>query len=156
MSVLVHTVRFRLTLWYAASVSLVLAVFGALLYGLVHYQLSRHHDGGLQAAAAQVSQVLSEHEDCERLTDEQHGRLDQIGHTILFHEVEGERRVFYRSPTRPAGQGGSTSVARRLPRTTGGLRRFPGTTGRCACTRSPTARARGAGGSSTSCTGSAT
>lgn len=114
MSLLVHTVRFRLTLWYAASVSIVLAVFGALLYGLVHYQLSRHHDGGLQAAAAEVSQVLSEHADCEHLTDEQHGRLDQIGHTILFHEVEGERRVFYRSPD-SAGWTGRIDVRGEAP-----------------------------------------
>lgn len=114
MSGLVHSMRFRLTLWYAASLSLVLAAFGALLYGLVHYQLTRHHDAGLQAAAAEVSQVLSKHDDCEHLTQPQRERLDQIGHTILFHEVEGERRVFYRSPD-SAGWTGRIDVHAQAP-----------------------------------------
>lgn len=98
MSRLLHSVRLRLTVWYAASLSLVLVAFGALLYGVVHYQLSRHHDADLNEAASQVTQVLSEQEDCVHLTDSQRSRLDQIGHTVLFHEVAGEGRVFYRSP----------------------------------------------------------
>ena len=88
----------RLTVWYAASLSLVLVAFGALLYGVVHYQLSRHHDADLGEAASQVTRVLSEQEDCVHLTESQRSRLDQIGHTVLFHEVAGEGRVFYRSP----------------------------------------------------------
>jgi two-component system OmpR family sensor kinase len=95
---LVHGVRFRLTVWYAASLSVVLLALAALLYGVVHYQLSRHHDGALRDVAAAVSRVLSEQEDCVHLTESQRSRLDQIGHTVLFHEVSGEGRVFYRSP----------------------------------------------------------
>ena len=98
MRALVHTLRFRLALWYALAQALVLAVFGALLYGLVQYQLVRHHDAALTEAAAAVARVLSEQEDCEHLTDSQRAELDEIGHLVLFHEVEGEGRVFYRSP----------------------------------------------------------
>ncbi len=93
-----HALRFRLTLWYALVLAAVLAVFGVSLYGLVRYQLVRHHDAALTEAAAAVARVLSEQEDCEHLTDSQRAELDGIGHLVLFHEVEGEGRVFYRSP----------------------------------------------------------
>lgn len=98
MRALLHTLRFRLALWYAAALSLVLAAFGGLLYGVVSYQLGHHHDFALREAAQEVGHVLSEHDDCEHLTESQRSRLDAIGHTILFHEVAGEGRVFYRSP----------------------------------------------------------
>ena len=94
----VHTLRFRLTVSYALILSLILAAFGGLLYGLVRYQLLHHHDGELVEAAGAVSGILSEEEDCAHLTESQRRRLDQIGHLVLFHEVEGEGRVFYRSP----------------------------------------------------------
>ena len=92
-----HSVRLRLTAWYVATLALVLSVFGALLYGVVTYQLVRHHDSSLKDAASQVAHVLSEHEDCESLTESQRAELDRVGHLILFHEVAGEKRVFYRS-----------------------------------------------------------
>ena len=92
-----HSVRLRLTAWYAATLALVLSIFGALLYGVVGYQLVRHHDGSLRDAAAQVARILSEHEDCESLTEAQRAQLDRVGHLVLFHEVAGEKRVFYQS-----------------------------------------------------------
>ena len=98
MTALLHSLRFRLTLWYALVLALVLSTFGALLYGVVRYQLVRHHDSALQEAAAAVAAVISEQEDCEHLTESQRADLDRIGHLILFHEVAGEGRVFYRSP----------------------------------------------------------
>ncbi len=95
---LFHTVRFRLTLWYALVLSFVLSVSGVLTYTLVRYQLVRHHDADLKGAAAEVGRVLSAREDCQRLTDSQRKELDRINSVILFHELAGEGRVFYRSP----------------------------------------------------------
>lgn len=95
---MIHTLRFRLAAWCALVLALVLAAFGALLYGTVRYQLVRHHDAQLDHAAQSVEQILSEQPDCEQLTAEQQQRLDRIGPLVLFHEVEGAGRVFYRSP----------------------------------------------------------
>lgn len=92
------TLRFRLAAWCALVLTLVLGAFGALLYGTVRYQLVRHHDTQLDHAAQSVEQILSEQPDCEQLTSEQQDRLDRIGPLVLFHEVEGAGRVFYRSP----------------------------------------------------------
>ena len=98
MSRLNHTLRFRLTVWYAATLALVLASFGTLVYGIVRYQLLGHHDGELRDVAASVSLVLAREPDCESLTAEQVGELNRIGHVVLFHEAAGAGRVFYRSP----------------------------------------------------------
>ena len=98
MKLLPSTLRWRLTLWYSASLALGLLLLGGLIYGLVRYQLLRHHDPALEEAAAEVEAVLSQQPDCEHLTAEQRGRLDRIGRLILFHEAGGEGRVFYRSP----------------------------------------------------------
>ena len=91
-------VRARLTLAYAASLTLLLSAFGSVLYAVVSHQLFRHHDDSLIAAAAAVRSVLSEHEDCAHLTAAQTQALDAIGRLILVHEAEGETKVFYRSP----------------------------------------------------------
>lgn len=98
MSSVLHTLRFRLALWYALVLALVLSAFGVLIYSIVRYQLIRHHDEALREAAATVVRVLSEEEDCEHLTPFQRTELDRIGHVILFHEVAGQGRVFYQSP----------------------------------------------------------
>lgn len=93
-----RTLRFRLTLWYVLVLSIALSIAGALTYALVRYQLVRHHDPELKDAAAEVGRVLSAQEDCQHLTASQRRELDRIGRVILFHELEGEGRVFYRSP----------------------------------------------------------
>jgi heavy metal sensor kinase len=93
-----QSLRARLTLWYAVGLSLVLSIFGALLYGTVRYQLIRHHDADLQTAAVTVVRVLSEQEDCEHLLPAQRAELDRVGRVVLFHELDGEGRIFYRSP----------------------------------------------------------
>lgn len=93
-----QTLRARLTLWYAAAVSLILSIFGGLLYGGVRYQLIRHHDADLRAAAATVARVLSQQEDCSKFLPSQRAALDRVGRVVLFHEMNGEGRVFYRSP----------------------------------------------------------
>ncbi len=90
--------RHRLAVWYGASLALVLAGFAVVIYGVARYQLLRHHDAPLQDTAREVRRILSAHEDCEQLTPEQTMALDGIGQLILVHEVEGEGRVFYRSP----------------------------------------------------------
>ena len=38
------TLRLRLALWHALALSAILAVFAALIYGVVRDQLIRHHD----------------------------------------------------------------------------------------------------------------
>ena len=91
-------VRARLTLAYAASLALLLAAFGSVLYAVVSHQLFRHHDDSLVAAAAAVRSVLSEDDDCAQLTPSQKEALDAIGRLILVHEAEGETKVFYQSP----------------------------------------------------------
>lgn len=98
MNRLNHTLRFRLTVWYALTLALVLISFGTLVYGVVRYQLLGHHDGELRDVAAAVALVLAHEPDCESLTAEQVSELNRIGHVVLFHEAEGEGRVFYRSP----------------------------------------------------------
>jgi heavy metal sensor kinase len=92
------TLRWKLTLWYSGSLALGLVLLGGLIYGLVRYQLLRHHDPALEKAAAEVEGVLSQQPDCEHLTAAQRAQLDRIGRLILFHEAGGEGRVFYRSP----------------------------------------------------------
>lgn len=98
------SLRVRLTAWYASVLVGVLATFGVLLYSVVAYQLVRHHDEALKAAAGEVARVLSQQEDCEHLTDAQRAELDKIGHLILFHDVGGEGRVFYRSSDSAHGE----------------------------------------------------
>ena len=98
MSLLPSTLRWRLTLWYSGSLALVFVLLGSLIYGLVRYQLLRHHDRVLEDAASQVEAVLSQQPDCEHLTPDQSIQLARIGRLILFHEAGGGGRVFYRSP----------------------------------------------------------
>jgi len=92
------TLRWKLTLWYSVSLALGLLLLGGLIYGLVRYQLLRHHDHALEEAAAEVEAILSQQPDCEHLTAGQRDQLDRIGRLVLFHEAGGEGRVFYRSP----------------------------------------------------------
>jgi len=101
MTGLLRTLRFRLAAWCALVLLAVVLGAGGLLYGTVRLQLQRHHDDDLREAAASVTRILSEEADCERLTDAQRTRLDRIGHQVLFREVEGHRRVLYRSPEGP-------------------------------------------------------
>jgi len=93
-----RTLRFRLTLWHVLVLSIALSASGALTYALVRYQLIRHHDSDLKETAAEVGRVLSEREDCQRLTESQRKELDRIGEMILFHGLSGERSVLYGSP----------------------------------------------------------
>ena len=45
-----------------------------------------------------VKDVIGEQPDCAHLTDEQRGRLDDVGGLILVHDIDGHGQVFYRSP----------------------------------------------------------
>lgn len=92
-----HSLRARLTAWYALNLTVVLVALGALLYGLVRHQLLVHHDGELRHAASAAVTVLASEADCERLTPPQVAALDRLGHVVLFHEAGAEGRVFYRS-----------------------------------------------------------
>lgn len=92
------TLRGRLTLWYCAVLTIVLAVFGISLYLLVRLQLLQHYDPELRDTARRVEDVLSRREDCEHLASDQLDDLNQFARLILFHAVEGDRKIFYRSP----------------------------------------------------------
>jgi len=91
------TLRLRLALWHALALSVILAVFAALIYGVVRDQLIRHHDASLTGTARSVERILSSEADCETLTDAQRGELERLGPLVLVHEVGGERRVFFES-----------------------------------------------------------
>ncbi|BDU73156.1 sensor histidine kinase [Mesoterricola silvestris] len=95
---LIRTLRLRLTVWYGLILTLVLAVFGSLVYQATRHRMLQHHDEPLREMAAAVVHILNEHEDCHDLTPDQLRTLDQLGHLVLVHEVEGGREVFYQSP----------------------------------------------------------
>ncbi len=91
------TLRLRLALWHALALSVILAVFAALIYGVVRDQLIRHHDANLTETARSVERILSSEADCETLTDAQRGELERLGPLVLVHEIGGERRIFFQS-----------------------------------------------------------
>jgi heavy metal sensor kinase len=93
-----RTLRFRLTVWYGVVLTAVLGAFGVLVYQTTRHRMLQHQDEPLREMAAAVVHILNEHEDCHDLTPEQLRTLDQLGHLVLVHEVEGERQVFYQSP----------------------------------------------------------
>jgi heavy metal sensor kinase len=76
---------------------MILAVFAALIYGVVRDELIRHHDTNLRDTARSVESILSLEPDCETLTEAQSAELERLGPLVLVHEVGGERRVFFRS-----------------------------------------------------------
>lgn len=94
----VLSIRTRLTLGYAMVVGLLLLACGGLLFGVVRYQLMRHHDPSLRDTAARVEAILSRSEDCAHLDSSQIEDLNRQDHLILFHEVGREGQTFYRSP----------------------------------------------------------
>ena len=93
-----RTLRFRLTLWYCSALACVMLVSGLIIYGIVQHRLMRHHDEPLREMAVAVQHILNEQEDCHTLTPAQTETLNQLGRLILFHDVEGEHQVFYKSP----------------------------------------------------------
>lgn len=92
------TLRARLALWYAATALGLLAALGLSAYGLVRYQLLRHHDRDLAATAEDAKGVLARTADCRSLTADQRTDLDALQEVVLIHAVEGGGEVFYRSP----------------------------------------------------------
>ena len=95
---LARTLRFRLTIWYAFALTLLLLIFSFLVYGTVRHRMDRHHDEPLGEMAAAVVHILNEGPDCHDLTPDQLRVLDQMGRLILIHEVEGGHQIFYQSP----------------------------------------------------------
>jgi heavy metal sensor kinase len=93
-----RTLRFRLTVWYCATLALVMLVFASLMYGIVRHRLLRHHDGMLRDQAAQVQFLLQDQADCHILTPGQLETLDHLGRIILLHEFNGRHEIYYRSP----------------------------------------------------------
>lgn len=97
-----HTIRFRLAIWYAATLAIHLAVLGGAVYGVVRYRLVRHHDDALRQAAVTVAGVLDQRDDCDGPTDAQQAAIDRIGHIVLFQQVDGRAGVLLRSAHHPA------------------------------------------------------
>lgn len=92
-----RTLRGRLTYWYCGALTVFLALFGPALYLVVRHHLAHHHDFGLRAESAKVLQILAEHEDCLRLTEQQQEGLNGIGRLMVIHEVGGLRQPFFKS-----------------------------------------------------------
>ncbi len=105
------TLRLRLALWHALALSAILAVFAALIYGVVREELIRHHDASLTETARSVEHILSSEADCETLTEAQRGKLERLGPLVLVHEIGGERR----SSFSPSTSAGSTRLSDRSP-----------------------------------------
>ncbi len=95
---LIHTLRFRLTLWYALVLALIVSVFVALLYAYVRDQLLRRHDPRLAEEASIVATVLSEDEEGERFSAAQQMKLDQIRNLAVLRQAGTEARPVYESP----------------------------------------------------------
>ena len=93
-----RSLRFRLTVWYCASLALVMVLFGALMYGIVRHRLMRHHDGMLRDKAAQVQLILRDQEDCHILSPAQIETMDHLGQILLLHDFNGQHEIYYRSP----------------------------------------------------------
>jgi heavy metal sensor kinase len=103
-----RTLRARLTLWYCATLALVMALFGVLMYATVKHRLLRHHDGMLRDQAAQVLAVLRNQEDCLVLSPAQVATLDHLGQLTLLHEFGGRHEIYYESPQMQANPLAST------------------------------------------------
>jgi heavy metal sensor kinase len=86
-----------MTVWYAVALSLVLALFGALTYGVVRHRLLRHHDGALMDAATSVKDVVADTAGGE-LSHAARAALDGRGDLVLIHELGAPTRIWYRSP----------------------------------------------------------
>ena len=93
-----RSLRFRLTAWYCGALTLLLVAFGAILFGIIHHHLLRHHDAPLQLEAGRVLTVLGEQEDCRNLTPFQAEKLGQGAGLLLLHQVEGKEEAFFVSP----------------------------------------------------------
>lgn len=98
MKGLPQTLRFRLATWYGVALSLVLALFGALIYGLVRYQLMRHHDADLVQSAAGVALVLADESGEDGLSELQRDELTLSGNPLVVHGAESAADVLYQSP----------------------------------------------------------
>lgn len=94
--------RFRLSLWYAASFAISFVVLGLLLYGVVRHRLITHHDGALEQAAQSVEHVLSVDEPGPELAPARRPEIDRTGHIVVFDVGPEKSRVLYRSTHHPA------------------------------------------------------
>jgi heavy metal sensor kinase len=92
------TLRARLTLWFSATLALLVLLSGMLMYWIVSHRLSQHHDGMLLDKAAQVQFILKDQEDCAVLSSEQLAAMDHLGQIALLHEFNGQHQVYYASP----------------------------------------------------------
>lgn len=92
------SLRTRLTIGFAAFVGVALLLCGALLFGVVRYQLMRHHDPSLRETASRVEAILSRQADCGHLDPSQILDLNRLDHLVLFHEMGGEGQILYRTP----------------------------------------------------------
>jgi heavy metal sensor kinase len=93
-----RSLRSRLTLWYCATLALVMLLFGGLMYGIVRHRLLGHYDGMLAEKSVQVQFVLQDQEDCHVLSPAQSETMDHLGQIVLLHEFNGNHEIYYKSP----------------------------------------------------------
>lgn len=96
MRQVLDTLRFRVAVWYAAILSVILAVFGGLVYAHMRYQLVRHHDVDLIEMARDVAAVLAESRE-PVLSESQRERLERLGHVIVRLKAGQSESVLHRT-----------------------------------------------------------
>lgn len=84
-----HSVRFRLSLWYLAILTLALLIFGVAIYSIEERTLSGPIDAGLNAAAEQLAKVVTNQNDQLRMPFELGMFLQQLSSRNIPQEVLG-------------------------------------------------------------------
>src|SRR5690242_9474011 len=89
LSRFLHTMRFRLSLWYLAVLALALLVFGVTIYSIEERTLSAAIDTELGAVADPVAKVIATQNGQFRLPDQFGAGLQQLAGAKLPQNVLG-------------------------------------------------------------------
>lgn len=89
-----HSVRFRLSLWYLAILTLALLIFGVAIYSIEERTLSAPIDAGLNTAVEPLSKVVTNQNDQLRVPFELGMFLQQLSSQNIPQEVLGRLLEF--------------------------------------------------------------
>ena len=91
LSRLLHSVRFRLSLWYVVILAIVVIVFGSVIYSVETASLTGEIDAELKFATEKIPQVLATDSGTFKLND-------QI--TQILNQVLGQKNLPIPEPVR--------------------------------------------------------